>query len=137
VTNGDFQPGWGTVHLFCKVDSSGGGFKVELSAEVDGASGGSVTVVGTVGANGGTNLMGGFTSAANGSSFSDSTCTVDFTYNMNPVPVGGSPIASGRIWAHIDCPHAIQAGTSVQGDDGGFTERTCDGHADFLFQNCE
>jgi len=138
LTSGDFQPSWGTVHLDCKVDSSGGGnFFVQLSAEVDGPMGGSMTVVGTVGPNGGTGLQGGFTAAGMGSFLDPNDCSITFVYNNAPVPVSGSPIASGRIWAHVDCPNAQQMGTSEMGADGGTSVRTCDGHADFLFQNCD
>jgi hypothetical protein len=136
VTSGDFQQGSGTVTLDCKVDPSGGGqFRIQLSAEVDGENGGSVSAVGYVTASGGTNIQGGFTNAMNGS-FSESNCTITFTYNMLPVPVGGSPIASGRIWGHMDCPNAMQGDTTEIGEDGGQTERTCDGSVDFLFENC-
>jgi hypothetical protein len=135
VTNGDFQAGSGTVNLVCSVDSNSGGFKIRINAQISGMNGGSVTLSGTVNANGGTGIYGGFTSGQNGT-FIDQNCSITFTYNMEPVPVGGSPIASGRIWGHIDCPNAKESGTSEIADDGGATERTCDGHADFLFENC-
>jgi hypothetical protein len=134
--NGGFQPGYGSVSVSCKVDPSGAGFNIQLSAQVDGPSGGTFTAVGQVDSNGGTGIAGGFTSAANGSFF-DPNCSIDFTYNMGPVPVAGSPVAAGRIWAHMDCPNAVQSGTSEVGADGGPTVRTCDGHADFLFENCQ
>jgi hypothetical protein len=136
VTDGDVQPGSGTVSLSCKVDSSGGGFNIQLSAEVGGSQGASFTAVGEVSANGGTGIQGGFTSATNGT-FSDENCTITFTYNMQPVPVAGSPVDPGRIWGHVDCPNAKQPGTTETSDDGSLTERTCDAHADFLFENCE
>lgn len=138
VTSGDFEQGAGTVTLDCKVDPSGGGggFNIQLSAEVGGPNGGSLTVVGNVDVSGGTGIQGGFTSAANGS-FTGSNCSVTFTYNGNPVPVGGSPVAAGRIWGHIDCPNAIEAGTVEIDADGGTTVRTCDAQADFLFENCD
>jgi hypothetical protein len=135
VTNGDFQPGSGTVSLSCQVDGSGSGFKIKINAEIGGQNGGSVTIVGNVDANGGTGIYGGFTSGQNGT-FIDPNCSITFTYNFQPVPVGGSPIASGRIWGHIECPNAMESGTSEIADDGGVTQRTCDGHADFLFENC-
>jgi len=139
TTSGDFEQGWGKVTLFCKVDSTGGGnFNIELSAEVAGPMGGSVTVSGTVndttGATGG--ITGSFTSATKGS-FSDSNCSVTFTYLMMPLGVSGSPIAKGRIWGHLSCPNATQQETSVPTEDGGSTQETCDGEADFLFQNCQ
>jgi hypothetical protein len=35
-------------------------------------------------------------------------------------------IASGRIWAHVDCPNAIN----------GNSGHDCDANADFRFENC-
>jgi hypothetical protein len=139
LTSGDYEQGWGTVTLFCRVDSTGGGnFNVALSAEVGGPMGGSVTISGivndTTGATGG--VTGSFTSATNGS-FIDSDCSVTFTYLMMPVPVAGSPVADGRIWGHLSCPRAVQQETSVMTEDGGSTLKGCDGEADFLFENCQ
>jgi hypothetical protein len=136
-SNGDFQNP-GTVMIDCKVDKSGGGnFNIRISAEVNGPMGGSVVIQGTVSATGGSNIVGGFTSSTNGT-FSDNNCTIAFTYNMQPVSGQvGTPLDSGRIWAHLSCPNATQSGTSEIGDDGGATQRTCDGEADFLFQNCD
>ena len=135
VTNGDFQQGAGTVTLSCAVDPSGAAFKVKINAEIGGQNGGSVTIVGNVDATGGTGIYGGFTSAQNGT-FVAQDCSITFTYNMEPVPVGGSPVAAGRIWGHIDCPNAMESGTAEITADGGATQRTCDAHADFLFENC-
>jgi len=134
-SNGDFA-GTGTALIDCSVDSSGGGnFNVKISAEVNGSMGGSIVIVGTVNANGGSNISGAFESGTIGM-FTESDCTVTFTYNMQPIPISGSPIASGRIWGHLSCPNAVDNGTTEIGADGGPTERTCDGEADFLFQNC-
>jgi hypothetical protein len=136
VTSGDFQQGAGTVSLSCAIDPGGGGFSVKINAEIGGPNGGALTVVGQVNAAGGTGIYGGFTSAQNGT-FIDQSCSITFTYNAGPVPVGGSPVAAGRIWGHIDCPDAQENGTSEITDDGAATERTCDAHADFLFENCQ
>jgi hypothetical protein len=135
VTSSDLQ-GAGTVTLDCRVDPSSSGFNIQLSAEVSGPNGGSLSAVGQVNVSGGTGIQGGFTSAANGS-FTGSNCSITFTYNGNPVPVGGSPVAAGRIWGHIDCPNAMQSGTSEISDDGSVTQHACDAQADFLFENCE
>jgi hypothetical protein len=89
-----------------------------------------------LGRGGGTGIQGGFTRAANGS-FTGSNCSITFTYNGNPVPVAGSPVAAGRIWGHIDCPNAMQGGTVEIRADGSTTDRACDAQADFLFENCE
>lgn len=137
VSSGDVQPGTGTVTLVCKVDSSGGNnFRIELSAEVEGATGGSMVITGTVNQNGGSSIYASFQSSTMGQ-FTDSDCTITFTYNGQPIPIAGSPIASGRIWGHVSCPGAMQQGMTEIGEDGGATVRTCDGEADFLFQNCD
>jgi hypothetical protein len=80
----------------------------------------------------GTGVFGFFSNALYGS-FSDSSCT--FTYDDASVPVAGSAVAPGRIWGHIDCPDATDA--VVEAADGSATSRTCDGYADFMFENCE
>src|SRR5579872_512820 len=68
--------------------------------------------------------------------FVDNNCTFTQTYNNNPLPQGGAP-ASGRIWGHIDCPNAVESGMFGVGIDGGVVLRTCEGSADFLFENCQ
>jgi hypothetical protein len=57
---------------------------------------------------------------ATGTSYSQSTCTL--TLNA----AQPTPVASGRIWATLDCP----AITNVVND------ATCDATATFLFENC-
>src|SRR5580704_16848198 len=42
-------------------------------------------------------------------------------------PITASPIAAGRIWNHIDCPNAIQTGTSEIGAEGGAIRKKTDG----------
>jgi hypothetical protein len=49
----------------------------------------------------------------------DPGCTITY-------PNAGMGIASGRIWAHIDCPNALN----------GNSGHDCDGNADFRFENC-
>jgi hypothetical protein len=49
----------------------------------------------------------------------ESNCTITY-------PNGNMGVASGRIWAHIDCPTATDANRM----------RTCDANADFRFENC-
>lgn len=131
-TSAELQSAAGTLSLSCKVDPSGGGFNVQLSAEIDGRDGiSSVSVAGMVTTEGGHNIQGTLTSATGGS-FTASNCSISFTYNGNPVPVM-PPIAAGRIWGHLDCPEAMAPATPVM--DGG--PATCDAQADFLFENCE
>jgi hypothetical protein len=43
-----------------------------------------------------------------------------------PVPAS-PPIAAGRIWGHLRCPHAF---------DNETPSVVCDVEADFMFENC-
>jgi hypothetical protein len=67
--------------------------------------------------------------------YRDENCTITFTYQGNTVP-DQPPLAAGRIWGHISCPNAENSGKTVQGEDGGTENVTCDGEADFLFEQC-
>ena len=127
--------GAGSVHVFCSVDSSGDGFNIDLSAQILGTDmSGSMSVSGFVNTTGtSTGLRGIF--ATMGQQFVDNNCTFTQTYNGGPLPSGSEP-ASGRIWGHIDCPNAIEGGMFGTGVDGGAVLRTCEGTADFLFENC-
>jgi hypothetical protein len=133
--NGSTQVGAGTVQVNCSVDQSGNGFNVQLAAELQGQLGGTIFVSGVVNATGDTTggLSGSFSTM--GQTFIDHNCSFTQTYNNSPLPNGGMP-ASGRIWGHIDCPHAQSADQEGLGADGGQITRTCDARADVLFQNC-
>jgi hypothetical protein len=120
--------GTDAVTLSCQVDPNSGGFNIHLRAEIAGVNGGSISVDGLVTASGGSGIQGAITSATAGT-FTDSNCTIAFTYYGLPVSVA-SPIAAGRIWGHVDCPDASLS------TDGG-TVNACDAYADFLFENCE
>jgi hypothetical protein len=131
--DGSHQAG-GAVSIFCSVDSSSNGFNINLSATLQGMMSGSLNVSGFVNQNGSTSGLHGVF-ATMGQQFIDNNCTFTQTYNMNPVPGGGGP-ASGRIWGHIDCPNGVENGMFGTGGDGGSVLRTCEGSADFLFENC-
>ncbi len=127
--------GGGSVHVFCTVDQSGNGFNINVSAQILGSDmSGSMSISGTVNQNGSSSGLRGIFATA-GQQFVDSNCTFTQTYNNNPLPAGGAP-ASGRIWGHIDCPNAEESGMFGLGADGGAVTRTCEGSADFLFENC-
>jgi hypothetical protein len=135
TSDGDFSPGSGTAHIQCSVSGGGSSFQVTLSAAVDGQ--GSFSLYGKVDGNGnGTGIIANFTAANNGA-FRASDCTVSPSFMNGPVPVNGSPVTGGRIFAHVDCPDAMNMQQSGVADDGGIAFKTCDAHADFLFQNCD
>ena len=132
------QSAGATVNIQCAVTAVGSGFDVLLKVALEGSQGGSVTISsptgqGAVTASGGT-VSGSFESASLGD-YSSNSCTISYTYQGGPVP--DSPtVADGRIWGHLSCPAAQNTGSTVLTPDGGKSALTCDGEADFLFENC-
>jgi hypothetical protein len=131
VQSGGTQSGGGTVTLSCSVVSSGSGFDIQLSAQESGAQGGVLTIVsaqgqGAVTGTGTATVVAHFGNQAVGH-YTQNNCTLSYTYNGDPVPSSAGPaVAGGRIWAHIDCPMAVDSDQTA----------TCDAQADFLFENC-
>ena len=137
VQNGSQEEG-ATVHVNCSVSAVGQGFDVLVSVTQDGLEGGSVTFgsapgQGAITASGGT-LQGSFGSGRYGD-YDDANCMLTYTYQGTTVP-DSPPIAAGRIWGHVSCPNAQISGQLGTGADGGSTEKTCDGEADILFEQC-
>ena len=112
----------GTVSLTCSVKADGDNFDVLVTATLSGATGGSVTITGTIppGTPSGANVTMNVTH--NAQTFKSNTCTVTFD------PTLGHAIAAGRVWANIDCPDADNNQSS--------TEQMCDANAQFRFENC-
>jgi hypothetical protein len=113
----------GTVGISCSVVESNGAFDVKLHAELSGATGGAVTIVGLV--NKGTdspNITANFSASGRGtySSPAGTGCVISFD------AVAGHAIAGGRIWAKLNCPTVTQE--SLQ--------RTCQATSEFRFENC-
>jgi hypothetical protein len=80
------------------------------------------------------NQSGAFTEDVNPSDPMGCTITYEYDPGGSPggvagdVPVPASPpIAAGRIWGHIKCPHAF---------DNATPSVLCDVEADFMFENC-
>jgi hypothetical protein len=129
------QVGSGAVQISCWVDACGAGFSIQAAAELDGSNGGTLFVSGTVNPTGtSVGLSGSFSTM--GQTFLDHDCTFTLTYNDAPLPANGQP-AQGRVWGHLDCPHAADASQEGVGEDGSAITRTCDARADFLFENCQ
>jgi len=140
VQDGNAQAG-STVHVSCSISTSGNGFDVNLNATQEGLMGGSVTITsppgtGAVTQSGATGITAAFESGTNGT-YRDSNCSISFTYNGDAVP-DQPPLAGGRIWGHLSCPNAVNPTQTVpDADGGGGTQSvTCDGEADFLFEQC-
>jgi hypothetical protein len=128
------------VDVVCTVATSGNGFDIALSATEEGAAGGSVVMTSPVGQgavtqSGGSGITAGFESGSFGD-YRETDCTISFTYGGETVP-NMPPIAAGRIWGHLSCPHAQQAGKTRSNPDGGAPVTvTCDAEADFFFEEC-
>jgi hypothetical protein len=137
VQNNGTQLGGGTVTVTCSVVASNGGFDVQLDAEQLGPQGGNLRISspsgqGAVTTTGGTVSV-TFTNQTAAGSFSQSDCTVTYTYqgtNLSDPSLLGSnpPVAPGRFWGHISCPTVTNSGSSPPA--------VCDGEADVLFENC-
>jgi hypothetical protein len=121
----------GNVTVNCSVTN---GFDVVLTGSLGGTMGGTLQISGTVSASsGGMNIVASFTQ--NGTSYSENDCSIVFTYEGGMVPTA-PPIADGRIWAHLNCPSMVNPSTPKLLSNNMQVEETCDGQADFLFDNC-
>ncbi len=124
----------GKASVSCSVDSNGGGYDIKLAATFTGPNGGSMFVSGHVDSSaGGSNINGSFTQQ--GQQFSENGCTITPEYNNSALPPSAYP-QPGRIWGHIDCPHALVPGQYVTDSSGNSVQRSCDAWADFYFINC-
>jgi hypothetical protein len=137
VQNGGSQAG-GQVTVDCSVHPDSGGYDIDLSVELVGQGAMHVTSTGSgaVTSSGATGITATFSKSfgSSGQSYSASDCTLTYKYMRNPVP-DSTPVAPGRIWAHVSCLDAM-AMSSVITMDGGTVPQTCDAEADFLFENC-
>ena len=69
--------------------------------------------------------------------FQQGDCALTFTYAGGPLPAGSTKVGPGEIFGHVSCPLAVdQGGEQLATADGGVTDETCNGQADFLFTNC-
>ena len=109
----------GTVAASCSVTPEGEGFHVAAHAELTGATGGAVTIQGHFNKTGDqpdiTVAM-----TKRGVTFTDSHCTAKFDTLL------GHAVASGRVWAQVDCPNAENPGA----------QQICASGAQFRFENC-
>ncbi|HEX8796360.1 MAG TPA: hypothetical protein VF765_35660 [Polyangiaceae bacterium] len=128
VQNGA-NAGGGVASVSCTVHPNGGGFELQLSAQVGGPLGGSLTIgPDTVAAFGGQALAVSIAGGGGALGYSENPCTLTYVYGGQPVPVS-TPIAAGRIWGHVSCTNA---GPTLSSDPPG----NCDLEADFLFEQC-
>ncbi len=121
VTTGD-DNGNGPVDITCSVKGNdAAGYDVAASATLSGLSGGTVSITGHFTTTGTQTGINGVFQRADYGQFRDNDCTVTFTENQN------MGVAPGRVWGRLDCPNAART------DQG----RSCDGNAQFRFENCD
>lgn len=109
----------GTASVSCSVVEAGDGFDVALSAQLTGATGGSVIVTGRVLRNvNSPNITAALT--RKGETYAGKTCNITFD------PAQGHAVAGGRIWALLDCPDA----------EAPSQQRICATNAQLRFENC-
>jgi hypothetical protein len=109
----------GTVAITCSVTEKGDGFDVRASAQLTGATGGYVTISGLFRPSGDQPDITVYLTKR-GEAFSDSKCVARFD------TLAGHGVASGRVWANVECPNA--ANPSAQ--------QICKSTAQFRFENC-
>ena len=83
----------------------------------------------------GTNVHAALDAPGSGGLFSEDDCTIVARYNGGAVPASPA-VAPGRIWAHLSCPRMVNESGVVVPANGASTAATCDGEADFVFENC-
>jgi hypothetical protein len=113
----------GRVSVSCSVTPAGADeFNVSASVDLSGATGGFFTIDGkfkTTGEQKSIRAVFGSRRTTNRYDQSDRGCTVRYT-----TPFQG--VASGRVWAEITCPRAVN----------DRAEKQCEGIAQFRFENC-
>jgi|HubBroStandDraft_6_1064221.scaffolds.fasta_scaffold69069_2 hypothetical protein len=126
------------IAIACSVHQEGDSFAVNLQiaqGNVAGTGSTTLTVDGMVSASaGGTNVTSDV-SNTNSGDFHSTACTITFdTSSMNGTGAQPSttPIAPGRIWAHLSCP----ADTNMSVTTGSGGPAICDAEVDFIFENC-
>ncbi|MBL8613263.1 MAG: hypothetical protein JNL38_38335 [Myxococcales bacterium] len=117
--------GAGTVKATCKVVKSGSNYDVIAEAQLTGAEGGTISIVGTFSEKAPAdqpvvNIRGVFQRGDFGK-FEQKDCTVDYSIS----PIAG--VAPGRVWAKMKCPNLFRQDQN----------QTCEGETTFRFENCQ
>jgi hypothetical protein len=135
VEDGDVQ-GNAMVSVTCTVSAEGGGYQVQATTTLSGATGGTFTVTGqVVGSGTESGLRGAFTRADTGT-FIETDCTATYS-DPSGASLDKGGVAPGRVRVFLSCPSATKAGEFVPNPDGGTQiPRTCDGEAELKFENC-
>ena len=119
--NGD-DNGNGTVSIVCAVKGNdANGYDIEVSATLSGDTGGSLSITGHVTPTGTQMGISGVFQRADYGNFREDDCVISFAPNSN------EGVAPGRLWGSISCPNIVNQSQL----------RTCDGEANFRFENCD
>jgi hypothetical protein len=109
----------GSASISCSVTADGDGFQVKAHAELTGATGGAVTIVGRMTPTGDqTGISVALTKR--GETFTDPNCTARFD------TTAGQAVAAGRVWATVECLDAKFESAQL----------ACESKAQFRFENC-
>jgi hypothetical protein len=126
------------IQIACTVHQEGDSFAVNLQiaqGDVSSAGATTLTVTGMVSAStGGMNLTSDVSNTSAGD-YHSTACVITFdtsTMNGAGAAPSGTPIAPGRIWAHLSCPADQNSNITT----GSGAPSTCDAEADFIFENC-
>jgi hypothetical protein len=109
----------GTVSVTCSVTEKGDGFDVRASAQLTGATGGSVTIAGLFRPSGDQPDI-SVALTRRGETFSDTKCVARFD------TLAQQGVAAGRVWANVECPNAEYPSA----------QQICKSTAEFRFENC-
>lgn len=109
----------GTVSISCSVTTKDDGFDVRATAQLTGATGGAVTITGFFRPTGDQPDI-TMALTRRGETFSDSKCVARFDTQL------GHAVATGRVWASIECPNAEYPSA----------QQICRSKAQFRFENC-
>jgi hypothetical protein len=109
----------GVAVVSCSVVEEGDGYKVQAHAELTGATGGAVTIVGHFGKAGDQPEI-SVSLTKRGETFKDDHCTARFDTTL------GHAVAAGRVWAQVECANAEYASA----------QQICASKAQFRFENC-
>jgi hypothetical protein len=132
VQDGSMQSGAQVVNVNCSVKGS-----YDVNLQVSLGATGDLSISGHVDANSGGQGLSADINYEGSDYASNGGCSVVYTFMGQPVPEQPR-VAPGRIWAHLSCPQMGDP-TGVRHKmlmDGSLVPDTCDGEADFLFENC-
>ncbi len=128
------------LNVDCTVSPDGSGYDLKLNAGFPGPETSLVITGQKIDPMTGGTVAATFVNPTEGGAFSESDCTLTYTYLNSAIPAD-QQISGGNIWAHVSCPNAavtggMFSGQQVVGPDGGVATLQCDAEVDFQFAGC-